>query len=74
MLITKVDSSSAANSWKGYEIYRFNGSTTQNFICWPTIVAKTFEDFEPSSKEFLPTPLCTVVMNIVLKYDTSGVK
>ena len=44
--------------WKGSEIYRFSRSTTQHFcLRRETMVANIFEDFEPSSKKFLPTPL-----------------
>ena len=43
--------------WKGSGIYRSSRSTTQNFLRRPTMVTNTFEDFEPSSKKFLATPL-----------------
>ena len=43
--------------WKGSKIYRFSRSTTQNFLCRPTIMAYIFEDFEAPSKKILATPL-----------------
>ena len=42
---------------KRYEIYRLSGSTTPNFLRWPTMVTDIFENFEPPSKKFLATPL-----------------
>ena len=46
--------------WKRSEIYRLSRSTTQNFLCRPTMVADISEYFESPSKKFLATSLLSI--------------
>ena len=43
--------------WERSEIYRFNRSSTQNFLRKPSTAADIFEEFEPPPKNFLAMPL-----------------